>query len=246
MQPTFRVRPPVGCAREALPVGRERADMALKVPAVYEDGIRALGDLAANEADELTAALGRAPSFASFDELVGHVRTALPALGQDEAGSVVNALFGLRTMLRLREGDVLEFANDVSAALFPQDPEKREQLSNLLISLVMCAAVASSASAAELTLLAERNYRSARILSDIRPVFSDDLDEAPGGAVVLHRLSLSYWNDRGERETIEVVLDYGDLVNLEGVVTRAQKKAKTLHITLQQSGLKQFQLEDGD
>jgi len=70
-------------------------------------------------------------------------------------------------------------------------------------------------------------YASSRILSDVRPVFGDDVDSAPLGAVLVHMLSIHYLN-LDELNTFVVALDEKDVEELLEVLQRAKRKSKTL------------------
>jgi hypothetical protein len=77
----------------------------------------------------------------------------------------------------------------------------------------------------------ERLYCEAMILSDIRPIFGDDIASGPGSAVLTHTLKLSYHGDEGHRDFF-VVLDGEDLKALGEVVDRAQAKDESLRKAL--------------
>ena len=77
----------------------------------------------------------------------------------------------------------------------------------------------------------ERLYCEAMILSDIRPVFGDDITSGPGSAVLTHTLKVSYHGDEGHRDFF-VVLDGEDLKALGEVVDRAQAKDESLRKVL--------------
>jgi hypothetical protein len=83
----------------------------------------------------------------------------------------------------------------------------------------------------------ERLYCDATILSDIRPVFFEDVGAAPAGAVVGHTLKLAYHQGADHKE-IFVVLDRSNLKSLREVIERAESKDKTLLDLLKSGGLK--------
>jgi hypothetical protein len=82
----------------------------------------------------------------------------------------------------------------------------------------------------------ERLYCNAKILSDIRPVFSHDPTLRPLGAVLTHTLKIGF-HEGGEHQEFHVVLDVDDLLALSEVIYRAQAKDKTLRKLLKESKL---------
>ncbi len=75
----------------------------------------------------------------------------------------------------------------------------------------------------------ERNYLEARIISDIRPVFSsrNQIDGAPLATVVVHNLMLEFRSGEASKSMC-VSLDRDDLLALHGVLERALAKDELL------------------
>lgn len=70
-------------------------------------------------------------------------------------------------------------------------------------------------------------FSTARIVSDLRPVFGDQISFDPLGVVIVHMLNISYRN-AGRRETFAVALDEKDIDDLMDVLQRAKDKGVTL------------------
>jgi hypothetical protein len=82
----------------------------------------------------------------------------------------------------------------------------------------------------------ERIFLTARIFSDIRPVFGDSIESA-SAAVVVHNLKITVRRNEKE-EDIFIALDNNDLRELKEVVDRAEKKTKALASILEKSHVK--------
>jgi len=70
----------------------------------------------------------------------------------------------------------------------------------------------------------ERMLCTARVVSDIRPIFSDDLE--PTACVILHQLKLSF-HEQGDYDNVAetfVAVDYDHLRTLQKAIDRALKK----------------------
>ena len=79
-------------------------------------------------------------------------------------------------------------------------------------------------------------YCEGRILSDIRPVFSDDVKKKPIGVVLSHTLKIVYHQDNKHREFF-VALDRADLNELKDIVDRAQEKNSSIETLMKATGL---------
>jgi hypothetical protein len=82
----------------------------------------------------------------------------------------------------------------------------------------------------------EHLYCTAKILSDIRPVFGSDPNARPLGAVLTHTLKVGYHKGSDHRE-FHIILDANDLEALEEVINRARAKDKTLREFLNAANL---------
>ncbi len=81
----------------------------------------------------------------------------------------------------------------------------------------------------------ERIYCGARILSDIRPVFSGKTDSA-SGAVIVHNLQIGF-HQMGKHQEFYVALDTDDIKALKSVIERAEQKTVALESILKKSNV---------
>jgi hypothetical protein len=73
-------------------------------------------------------------------------------------------------------------------------------------------------------------------VSDIRPVFSDDVEEAPTVAVIVHMLKIVYYQ-AGERREFVVAMDTKDIQLLIDTCDRAAKKTKGLETVIESANM---------
>lgn len=72
-------------------------------------------------------------------------------------------------------------------------------------------------------------YLSAKIVSDIRPVFGINIDEPPKGAIVIHNLHIHYRAHREDaHKDIYLALDSTDIESMITNLKRAQQKEASL------------------
>jgi hypothetical protein len=74
----------------------------------------------------------------------------------------------------------------------------------------------------------ERRFHEARILTDARPVFGDDIKVPPKAAILTHTLRLSYHDSSEDIKEIYIAMDSIDVSVLSEVLRRAQQKETTL------------------
>ncbi len=114
-------------------------------------------------------------------------------------------------------------------------PAKKDVLVKRLTSLLdNDASLGVTAKASDVMTEHERIFCEARILSDIRPVFSGDPATA-SAAVIIHNLQLGFHSE-GKHHEIYVALDTADIQTLKDVLVRAEKKTAALEVILQKSG----------
>lgn len=85
----------------------------------------------------------------------------------------------------------------------------------------------------------EHLFCAARIITDARPVFGDNVSEAPAAMVITHNLKIQYHGALGgELEEIFIGLNSGDITELRNVLGRAEEKAKSLLATFKTANIK--------
>ncbi len=85
-------------------------------------------------------------------------------------------------------------------------------------------------------------YESARVFSDIRPVFGDDVSSDPAAAVVFHNLKIEYVEGTESKE-LYLALDGEDLDELIGVLSRAKQKEASIQAMLSKQNLPRLREE---
>jgi len=85
----------------------------------------------------------------------------------------------------------------------------------------------------------ERKFCSARLVTDLRPVFGSDLAKGPVANLLLHRLSLSY-HDGDDMKEIFLALDSSDLREIRSLVERAMDEEESIERASKTSGMPTF------
>ena len=77
----------------------------------------------------------------------------------------------------------------------------------------------------------ERLFDSGRIMTDLRPIFGENVAERPAALAVVHELRIKYYTVEGFREFF-VSLDSSHIKNLREAMERAIQKEETLKVLI--------------
>jgi hypothetical protein len=168
------------------------------------------------------------------ESIVAAAKGSLPDM-QDVAQALVNL-----SISRFKAAIPLdEFAAGISRSLKTTDPDKRGAFEKRLKSLLDIDSLVRASRAFDIQHEYEKVFRSARIISDIRPVFSPAGTEAMG-AMIVHNLNVSYF-EAGEYKESVFALDDADIGVLKKVIERAEIKSRTSEQLIKKAGIEYFE-----
>ena len=149
--------------------------------------------------------------YRTCDVVVGHKQQA------SSLGRQLLALAGIVRRLQLSEEVVVDSLKANSDEKFQPSAEFIQLLRTPLVQMI--------SKVIDLSYDHANLVRGMRVLTDVRPVFSEKADGV-GAAVVSHTLRVFYTTISGEEE-VSLALDQRDLASLRDECTRALNKAKT-------------------
>ncbi len=162
---------------------------------------------------------------------------SVPGVSSEDAESLKNSIDTMYTVRAYTDVPVEELVSDVCEALkadddLPQGEEPRFR--DRLLRILNIDALNVAAKAVLLQNEHERDFCSARILTDARPVYGEDPEAPPVAMIVTHTLKLVYHHGAGG-PLHEIYLSLGsrDLRELRDVLNRAEAKAKSLRDVLE-------------
>jgi hypothetical protein len=169
----------------------------------------------------------------------GALRSALAdsGLSQDEAAVLTRQALSLRSIVQRRLVTPEETSEAVVAAWDYQPTggeheaaEANEKLQKRLTSLLTTEAVAVASKALQLSFDYVNTLDNLRILTDVRPVFSESQDKLVGG-IISQVLRVDYLTDDGPH-TISIASNAKDIESLRDACDAAIKKARQLKVHL--------------
>lgn len=203
--------------------------MPAPLPELLVKGLRDIATLPQPLLDEFLSSLRGLPLEIQQNRVFSGSDFKIASL-PDGGQSIKDAAFSLLLSRADRRVAAEDFLNSLIEAL-SLDPAFDKTLIGTLqqriIEILSIENLDLIARAHDVLLEHPQTFVSARIVSDIRPVFGDSVDEPPAAAVLVHMLNITYYNAR-RRERFAVALDQKDLDKMIDVLERARAKEKTL------------------
>lgn len=195
--------------------------------------------------DGVVAALATAHSSVDQAQLAALLRDAA-GLDADDALGVVRAAVEL-SIARHTIGMSADDSARRVAEWLDLDPEDEfcERFVHRTARVIVCSSVHLLGKAASIGYQHERLFVDAQILTDLRPVFEEEIsdDHGPLGAVLSHVLRLHIIGQSGAHEDVYVALDEGDIKILREALDRAERKSELLRGRLRDLSLTMIDLE---
>jgi hypothetical protein len=219
---------------------------SVRIPEAAVVGLRKLASLSDEQFQELYAAFQSIPiqirHHSIFDDR-GIKPTTIPTADFTSIKAAVYPLFlgGSTVPVPLSE-----YVSDVAEAV-KEKPAKEEDvepfsdnlvtvLKDRLNKLLDISSTRIVAKAYDVLTEHGYTYNSGRVLTDVRPVFSEDAEVLPKSAVIVHMLNIDHL-EGSDRKTFVVALDTKDIEELIDVLERAKKKTTSLKTIITSAGM---------
>jgi|SRR5919112_1351770 hypothetical protein len=186
---------------------------------------------------EILSALGNTPLRIRQPRVFDHDAFQPKSISPEEAKAVADTLFPLYRTFASSNVDLKTFVNDLAQSLREGWPDRAEWLSSddairrfkeRITQLLSVDSLRLIAKAHEVLLQHENTFLEARILSDIRPVFGEDVQAPPEAMVLIHMLNIEHYDANNERREFVVALDVEDIRLMVETLKRAEAKTKSL------------------
>lgn len=212
----------------------------LSIPDPVIVGFTKIATLPEASFEALLSALQNLPlkihQFRGLDEATLEV----PGIPSAEVKTIRNALFPLYRGRGSGKVPAAKYADDIAESLIGlgegrdawlQNEESLRKFKERLVQLLSVREPQLIAKAHDVLLEHAQTFSSVRIVSDIRPVFGESVEDNPEAAVLVHMLNLVYYQG-GERREFVVAMDAKDIQVLLEACDRAVKKTKTLEAVI--------------
>jgi hypothetical protein len=201
--------------------------------------------------NEFTSALNNIPPKILQHRVVDLSVVKTNTLSPEDTKAINDALAPLYRSMRGGDVEPSQYAKDIADSIkeesrddaaWVQSEEQLARFKERLIQLLTTPSLQLIAKAHDVLLEHSQTFSSARIISDIRPVFGSDVDKQPVAAVIVHMLNLQFYQDGKSREFI-VALDTKDIQDLLDVCERAKKKTDRLRAVIASTDMTYIEVE---
>jgi hypothetical protein len=211
--------------------------MLFDIPPEFVPVLDSISKMADEDVEKIANALASLKPHLKLDNLINQ------ATESGIQSDTLTALFRMTTTRVNAEVSVEQFAEDVTRAMLalPQRSAKFDaaKFQKRVSMLLAVDALTVSARAYDIEREYPNIFDSARVMTDIRPVFTVTGSELLGGMIV-HNLKILYYSATGYQE-LYVSMDNVDLMVLKKVIERAELKNSVLEATLKRSQIQYFE-----
>jgi hypothetical protein len=212
------------------------------IPPAYRDSFTKLAKLPQEDAGKLVDAICELAAFQPVSSIEQATASVLGSNATPAEKRLALPLLALRGQLRQRT--TAEIAEQLSESLdLELDDDDRVHLKERAGAILASAVFSSTGVATDLQTQNARNFQSARIITDLRPVFQDVVAKDPDGAVIVETLQMQTWTRDGGTDLVFVSMDESDLRQLRSIIDRALEKTDTLKRFIAEKDLAYFELE---
>jgi hypothetical protein len=198
------------------------------IPQDEREGLKALAGLNTDQIGALLSRLASTPLNVDRDRFSSSVGQ-IEGVDAEELQTAVSALLFLHAFNSGIEVSTTQFVNDVcdSLAATKVEPDVVRRLREVLPEFVELESLRLQAKAVDLQVDHGRTYQSAKIITELRPVFDMATAEHIVGALIAHVLKVTYFSS-GQSQEIFIALDDSDLAELKKAIAKAEVKGRVL------------------
>lgn len=221
----------------------------ITIPESARPAIRSLISLSEEDFKTFLKVLEQAKPAANPYMFWKQVAKNAPAIPVATVRAIVTELFSMNSAIEKTDISATDFAKYASDAAFADQSEfpiseaEREILRDRLTKLFKLEdSLGLTAKALDLSTDAQHLFYTAKILTDVRPVFNEE-GTAIEAAVIIHNLALHY-GDSQDHKDFYITLDSNDVEMLRDVLDRADEKAAALQSLLKRSEIPYLDVEE--
>ena len=213
----------------------------LSIPARHRSGIVKLLELSEDSFRQVISAFEGVGPKLFPDELSNQVISKIKGVSPEDLSEMIAMIMSLRSHRIHDESTTEELAEQVVQAAIEADiriesEKEREAIKNRLLKFFELDTLFVSAKALGILQSNENLFCSARILTDLRPVFGSDPNIPPTAAVMVHMLDLGY-HKNGELKHLYIAMDSLDIDILREALDRAESKTNSLKPLIKKAGM---------
>jgi hypothetical protein len=203
-----------------------------QIPKPYHTGFKDLAEMEEPTFIELKDGLSLS-SFTSSVKKIAEITAMVKSLPQKTIEKIFYSVGGLVFILE-KGSTVDEIVEDVCNLLEKESivdfkNNSKENFISRLSILLKSEKLYYAAKASTLKEESNNVFIQSKVITDIRPIYSTNIDETPKKGIVIHNLHIHYSSEgEGGHKDIYFALDSEELKELKEVLLRAEKKEISL------------------
>lgn len=217
----------------------------LSIPPQVITGLSKIASLKKDQVQELGTELKKIPlkirQHGIFDDSEFNVKS----IQLSEADNIKAALFALYLGRVGGSVSVDTYVDDIVYTLqervgkgtdWIRSEETLDRLRARLRRLLSIDSLELVAKAHNVLLEHERTFFSARVVTDIRSVFREQIEGSPSAAMIVYMLNLEFYHS-GQKDKLSIALDNKDIEILMNALNRAKDKSTSLESVMSAAGI---------
>lgn len=218
---------------------------ALVIPKENERGIAVIKLLSDSDTNQVSEVFKKSIPPIRYTDIVSALQPILHGLSKEDIEDLVDAIYSLYFLRSDSDVSIQQFLADLLEAIKESDNKEIQTtnaaelaiLESKFKSLLTIRPLSTLAKAHELRGDFANIFWDAKVISDIRPVWDEDVKVPPDGVVITQTLKLKYGDVESPKE-LYLNMNEEDIELLISVLMRAQQKRATLESLAKESWMK--------
>jgi mRNA-degrading endonuclease YafQ of YafQ-DinJ toxin-antitoxin module len=218
---------------------------ALVIPKENERGIAVIKLLSDSDTNQVSEVFKKSIPPIRYTDIVSALQPILHGLSKEDIEDLVDAIYSLYFLRSDSDVSIQQFLADLLEAIKESDNKEIQTtnaaelaiLESKFKSLLTIRPLSTLAKAHELRGDFANIFWDAKVISDIRPVWDEDVKVPPDGVVIAQTLKLKYGDVESPKE-LYLNMNEEDIELLISVLMRAQQKRATLESLAKESWMK--------
>lgn len=216
------------------------------IPSPFKKGFVILSKTEFQLTQEIADILKPLPAGMGIENITNNIKVGMgDKMEEEDIEEIIRTFFSIVRFSKENDIDFDEFVEDITESITVSEEftiEEGNLLKDNLLCLYKCRSnILLTIKANELLGEFDRLFIDCRILSDIRIIFNEDLDNQEQVAVVVHQLKFDYVK-HGESQQTFFALDSNDLRKLKIAIDRALEKDKNIKSNVYSNNLEFIEL----
>jgi hypothetical protein len=216
-------------------------ERVLMIPHSHREALEKLARLDDDAFAAIVRIVGTPVNTFRRGELVTEIAEAVAGFTKNNAHLLLASILSAQTIRQRQAWSPIEAAEAIADVNGLDVGDLRPQLVRRLVAILELPDLFRVAKAIDLITEQERLFHDARIVTDIRTIFSDSRPQQPIAAMIIQQMKVEFHEESGIR-SVFLALDGGDIANLREILDRAQEKYDTLKSVVTGMNLPLFEL----